>query len=122
MNVTRTAPAVVRPRARPPAPATEGVKPAEAAKPAARPPVVKAQAQGAIATTAKVLSAAAGAVGGGGLGAMVGWGAWFFANAGGTALSSGVIGLGLVVGAAVCGFLGWKNGAFWGKAVEDTLK
>lgn len=124
MNVTRTTP-VVRPAARPAVDTTKAIdttKAPEAAKPVARPPVVKAQAQGAIATTAKVLSAAAGAVGGGGLGAGVGWCAWFFANAGGTALSANVIGLGLLAGAAVCGFIGWKNGAFWGKAIEDTLK
>ncbi len=117
MHVTRTTPPALRTVAR-----ATAAQPAEAAKPVARPPVVKAQAQGAIATTAKVLSAGAGVVGGGGLGAMVGWGAWFFANAGGTALSANVIGLGLLAGAAICGFIGWKSGGFWGKAIEDTLK
>ena len=117
MNVTRTTPVVV---ARPAAKAVAS-QPAAPAKPVARPPAVKAPAQGAIATTAKVISAAAGAVGGGGLGAMAGWGLWFFKNAGGVALSSNVIGIGFLAGAALCGFIGWKNGGFWGKAVEDTF-
>lgn len=119
MNVTRTTPPVIRPVAK--AAPVEAAKPAEAAKPVAKPPVVKAQAQGALQTTTKILGAAAGAVGGGGLGGMVGWGIWFFKNAGGVALSANVIGIGVLVGAAVCGFVGWKNGAFWGGAIEDTL-
>lgn len=117
MNVTRTAlpAAATRPVAK------SAVAVPAPAKPVARPPVVKAPAQGAIATTAKVISAAAGAVGGGGLGAMAGWGLWFFKNAGGVALSSNVIGIGFLAGAALCGFIGWKNGGFWGKAIEDTF-
>ena len=111
--------AAVRPLARvAPAAAPQA---AEAPKPAAR-PAVKAQAQGGIKTTVQVFKAAAGAVGGGGLGAFTGGAVWFMANAGGTALSANVIGLGLLAGAAICGYIGWKSGAFWGDAIEGTLK
>lgn len=91
------------------------------AKPVGKAPVVKAQAQGAIKTTAQVLNAAFTGAAVGGLGAMAGWGAWFAMNAGGTALSSNVIGIGLLVGVAIGGMLGWKTGGFWGGAIEETL-
>lgn len=112
----------VRPAAR-----LAAVAPAQPAAPAQAPkkavaPVVKAQAQGGIKTTVQVVKAAAGVVGGGMGGAALGWCAWFMANAGGTALSANVIGLGLLAGAALCGYIGWKNGAFWGDAIEGTLK
>lgn len=109
----------VRPLARP---AAAAVAPAAPVKKPAAAPAVKAPAQGGIKTTVQVLKAAAGVVGGGGLGAFAGGTAWFLANAGGRALSSNVIGIGFLAGAAICGFIGWKSGAFWGDAIEGTLK
>lgn len=119
MNVHAARPVAARPLVK--AAAVAPAAPADTAKPVARPPVVKAQAQGAVQTTAKVLGAAAGVVGGGGLGAAVGWGLWFFKNAAGVALTSNVIAVGFLVGAAACGFVGWKNGGFWGKAIEESF-
>lgn len=113
---------VVRPAARPlAAAAIAPVAPATAVK-QPQAPAVKAQAQGGIKTGVQIFQAAAGTIGGGMGGAALGFCGWFMANAGGAALSSNVIGLGLLAGAALGGYIGWKNGAFWGGAVEETLK
>ena len=83
-----------------------------------RAPQVKAPATGAIETVSRVFSAGCGAVGGGMLGAGMGWCAWFFTQG---ALSTNWMGIGLLVGAVAFGALGWFNGGTWGKAIEDTL-
>lgn len=77
-----------------------------------RPVASKPQAQGAGETVVKavatVFGTSAGAVGG----AMLGWAGWFFANAAGTALSSNVIGVGVLAGAALGAWAGWERGKF----------
>jgi hypothetical protein len=75
-----------------------------------RPVAGKPQAQGVGSVVVQTVTTGAGVVGGGGLGAMVGWLGWFIANAGGRALSSNVIGVGLLAGAALGGAMGWLNG------------
>ena len=119
MLVKNSAP--VRPLVRPAA-ATSAPAPTAVEAPKGVAPQVKAPAQGAIKTTARVISSVAGGVGMGGLGAFAGGTAWFIANAAGRALSSNWIGIGFLAGAALGGFIGWKNGGFWGGAIEDTLK
>lgn len=90
----------------------------EAAKPTSqgdslkvsRPVGAKPQAQGVGEVVTKTVTTGAGVVGGGMFGGMVGWIAWFAANAGGRALSSNVIGIGLLAGAALGAWAGWERG------------
>lgn len=119
MLVTKTPAARPLPR---PVAVAQAPAPTAPAAPKGVAPQVKAPAQGALKTTARVFSAIAGGVGMGGLGGFAGGAVWFLANAGGRALSSNVIGIGVLAGLALGGLIGWKSGGFWGGAIEETLK